>query len=332
MLPLRLSLCREISPFYKAWKDISLKTIDPKYWIFCFFGSSFAAFASYRLHLEGIEEFAFPILDAIVEFEGRAPDQYRILPYLLLSATRQFLELFFQQDIGWKYPIILFETLSLFLASISLTLIMRRNEHKVLVLLLLFLCFPFLMFDGIRATASFILLLSASMLLLCNYPAIVKTKVLFFFLLLAFSFTRADVALLVGLIASIYLRFSIVEKIIVALIPLIIQYLLITFIFVDAEYFSELIMIGDNISLVYFAGNPMSYLLIGLVIFFWEKTRGLISELIKNQPMVFILMVGYIGVIFIIGRPNEYRLFIAYLPIVLTILEQRAELRLQGRQ
>ena len=81
------------------------------YSLYCLL-SVFAAFASYRLHLEGFEKVVGDGLDAIINGTGRAPDQYRIFPYLVLAGMKESLSPWFGES--WKYSILLFEALSLF--------------------------------------------------------------------------------------------------------------------------------------------------------------------------------------------------------------------------
>ena len=288
------------------------------YSLYCLL-SVFAAFASYRLHLEGFEKVVGDGLDAIINGTGRAPDQYRIFPYLVLAGMKESLSPWFGES--WKYSILLFEALSLFGSALFLRGVSSRVPSSYISLLLLI--YPFLMFDGVRSIAAFILLMSSIFIFFFSHPSPrVRVKLGFYAMLVLFSFTRADIALLVGLVCSVYMLLGIWEKCITVAIPLICQLLLSTKIFPNAQYYSDLIMVSDNISLVHFFNNPMTYLLSGCAIYYWSSIREFMIHLYQEQKFILLLLAGYLLTVFIVGRPNEYRLFLPMLPIILLILEK----------
>jgi len=45
-------------------------------------------------------------------------------------------------------------------------------------------------------------------------------------------------------------------------------------------------------------------------------------HLYQEQKFILLLLAGYLLTVFIVGRPNEYRLFLPMLPIILLILEK----------
>ena len=297
---------------------------NPNYRIngYYFLLSAFAAFASYRLHLEGFEEVVGNGLNAIIDGTGRAPDQYRILPYKILSFIRTLMSPWV--GLQWKYPVLIFESLSLFGAVYFLRGLSANYRKNHIFLTMLLLIYPYLMFDGVRSTASFILLLSSATVFLFNHATpSVSMKVGFYSTLILFSFTRADIALLIGLVCSVYMSFVLWEKFIVVGIPIIVQLLLSNTIYPGAKYYSELIMVTDNLSLLYFINNPTTYLLAALAIFYWERIRELVTHLHAENRFVLIIIAGYILTVFVIGRPNEYRLFLPLLPVILLIANRR---------
>ena len=178
------------------------------------------------------------------------------------------------------------------------------------------------MFDGVRSIAAFILLMSSiSIFFFSHSSPLVRVKLGFYAMLVLFSFTRADIALLVGLVCSVYMLLGIWEKCITVAIPLTCQLLLSTKIFPNAQYYSDLIMVSDNISLVHFLNNPMIYLLSGCAIYYWSSIREFMIHLYQEQKFI-LLLAGYLLTVFIVGRPNEYRLFLPMLPIIFLILEK----------
>lgn len=176
--------------------------------------------------------------------------------------------------------------------------------------------------DG-GAGAKFILMFSCGILFFASPNSSAKYKVRFSITLLAFSFTRADMALLLSLVCAIYMMQFIAEKVLTAAIPIAVQILLVAVIYPDAEYYSDLLMVVDNISLIYFINNPTTYLLVGVVIIYWSETRDFLRNLYVEQSLVFVFLAGYVLAVFVVDRPNEYRLFLPLLPVVLLVLEKR---------
>ncbi|MBT3532180.1 MAG: hypothetical protein HOF74_05900 [Gammaproteobacteria bacterium] len=284
-----------------------------------FFGSIFAAFASYRMHIELIDVGVFPIFEALIDLHGRAPDQYRVLPYLLIEFIRNILELFSSVELSPKYPIIIFDALFLFLSSVLLAGMFSRLRIR-LILIFLLLTYPFMMFDGYRPISSFILFLSSLTMLLCQQHTLPMRKLAFFLLLLTFSFTRADVALVLAVISFAYVSFNNLEKGLIVVIPIGIQLLLSRVLFPEAEYFSSVVMIMDNLGGRFLIGSPLSYLIIGLLICFWSEVAGFVSSAWRQRKQALIPLLSYCVLLFIIARPNETRLFLPLLPAVLLLL------------
>ena len=73
--------------------------------------SVFAAWGSYLIHVIPIEEPSLPILEALIELSGRAPDQYRVVPYLLIGLIQDAINSLPGIDVELRYPV--FEKLSL---------------------------------------------------------------------------------------------------------------------------------------------------------------------------------------------------------------------------
>ena len=285
--------------------------------------SLFAAWGSYLIHVIPIEEPSLPILEALIDFSGRAPDQYRVIPYVLIGAIRDVINLLPGVDVALRYPVLIFDSIFLFL---SVTAIKKHfgdvtGQGTVWFLLLVY---PFLMFDGYRPTAAFILFLSIYLVVLMQKIGAGENRAWLSFavLILVMSFTRADVAFLFAVAAMGQANASIAIKAGIAIIPLAIQFLLSAVIFSEAEYFSQLIMITDNLSLRFLMSAPLTYLLIGLLVMHWSEVIGFVRQAAQSHKFVFSAMVGYVFTLFIIARPNEYRLFLPFLPLVLWLLKE----------
>ena len=62
------------------------------------FASVFSVWSGYSIHVLPIEKQALPILEALLEGNGRAPDQYRIAPYLLIGLIRDGISLIVRDE------------------------------------------------------------------------------------------------------------------------------------------------------------------------------------------------------------------------------------------
>lgn len=289
-------------------------------------GAAFSSWASYRMHILAIEEFALPILDAVINLHGRAPDQYRVLPYLLIKAIDSLAALLPMNTHGLRVPILVFDTLCLTAAALALRSTFPRAVSQNFVWLL-FLIYPFLMFDGYRPISAFILLLcvlciSAIMWMRrsddANQPWALGT-------ILLLSFTRADIALLY---AAVYLGATnahIALKIVALLTPLIAQFLLTRVLFPEAQYFSAILMLRENLRGAFLLGSPLTYLALALILYYWQAIAAFTKQLFVELPIVAVATAGYVLLLLVIAMPNEYRLFLPLLPIVLWRIEEAAQ-------
>ncbi len=267
----------------------------------------------------GIEEFAFPILDAILHFEGRAPDQYRILPYLLMRVLSDALSLVPGNTYGLRLPIILFDAGFLLLSAIML----RKAFGSAVGLSLiggLFLIYPYLMFDGYRPDSSFMLFMS-TLTFHCLRKAGEggpRNTLLFVLTLLLLSFSRADVALLYAVAGlGILAGQSVLLRVTCLALPVLVQLLLSRVIFPEAVYFSDVVMLQENFTRGLLLLSPLSCLVLAVMLAWFAPIRDALAQAARTQPWVLFAMVGYTLTLFVIAMPNEYRLFLPLLPLVL---------------
>lgn len=197
-------------------------------------------------------------------------------------------------------------------------LFLSKSESQLGILLLL-LIYPFLMFDGVRSIAAFILLMSYLSVSYFNTENPTWGRQLTFFaVLVIFSFSRADIALLIGLVCALSMGLHPLAKLLTAIVPLLVQYLLGNYIYPESEYYADVIMLGDNLSLVYFANNPATYLLLA-VLLHWQAIKDFLADKYRHEKLILALLLGYVLTVFIVGRPNEFRLFLPLLPVILLL-------------
>ena len=258
-----------------------------------------------------------PGFEALIVFSGSAPDQYRVAPYILIDAIRDALNL-----VTLRVPIVIFESLFVFLSVFS---IRKHFDVGQKMLWCLLLIYPFLMVGGYRPITSFILFLSIQLVVsMRNADSGQRNAWLVFAILIAvMSFTRADVAFLIAVAAFGLQGASYWSKGCIAAIPLVAQFLLSTVIFPEAEYYSQLIMIADNLSLIFLLVSPLTYLFIGLLLFYWDAVLAFFKFSAQNNRIILAAMVGYVAVLLVIARPNEYRLLLPFLPLVLWLLQEQ---------
>jgi hypothetical protein len=282
--------------------------------------AAFSAWASYRIHVLPIEDMALPILAQIVDLQGRAPDQYRVLPYLLIGALHFLQEFFAGAPSTLRYPVLVFDCVSLFAASTMLRRLLPANSalHFSLALLLLY---PYLMFDGYRPISAFILFLSVLAVLSMKELGSANTASAWRYLLLVLllSASRADVALMIAAAGLGLARPGVLVSITSLAIPLLMQGLLQWLIFPEAEYFSAVVMVQDNLSGRFLFASPLTWLLAGLALLYLQQIRTISCFAWRCYRVTAVVVLGYVLTLFIVARPNEYRLFLPMLPVILLL-------------
>lgn len=286
-------------------------------------GAVFSCWASYRMHILAIEEFALPILDAVINLQGRAPDQYRILPYLIISAIDSLAAMLPMNTHGLRVPILVFDTLSLFLSALLLRAKFPRAVSQNFVWLL-FLIYPFLMFDGYRPISAFILLIAilcinAIMWVRQNAKASSPWPLV---AILVLSFTRTDIALLYAVIYLGATNAPMALRITALITPPVALFLLTRVLFPEAEYFSAIVMLWENLRGAFLLGSPLTYLVAALILYYWQSIAPFTKQLFTEFPIVGLAIAAYLLLLLVIAMPNEYRLFLPLLPIVLWRIEE----------
>ncbi len=137
-------------------------------------------------------------------------------------------------------------------------------------------------------------------------------------LLTALSFARADIALIFALWFIVYQSRKTVATLLWVFIPPLVQFILQEVIYPDAEYYSQKVMLLDNLSGYYLLRHPATYLIIASGIAFWRPIRAFLQRT-WDQKWFYLMLLGYLGLVMVIGRINEYRLYLPFVPIFLVI-------------
>ena len=284
------------------------------------FASIFSVWSSYSIHVLPIETQALPILEALLDGTGRAPDQYRIAPYFLITLIRDGISLFVGADLQLRYSILVFDGFFLFLSALAL--IRHFNCVNDIQTGWLFLIYPFLMFGGYRPTASFILFLSVHAVVLIRKTSAHQSGAWPLLLItLLLSVTRADIALLFAICSFGVAGLGRPTQTALIAIPLIAQLLLSNLMFTEAEYYSQIFMLRDNLTLRYLGSSPITFAWVALLIRYWQPFKSFVSYGARESKSSVFAMIAYTITLCLIARPDEYRLFLPFLPLILWLYE-----------
>jgi len=90
-------------------------------------------------------------------------------------------------------------------------------------------------------------------------------------------------------------------------------------IFPEAEYFSDVVMVQDNLSGRFLIASPLTWLFAGLALLFLPQIRTISRFAWQRYRITAVAVLGYVLTLFIVARPNEYRLFLPMLPVILLL-------------
>lgn len=248
---------------------------------------------------------------------GYAPDQYRILPLLGLDAVWSLLK-WIRPGSPWNHAVLVFNFLcGLLVLEGFYRIAPFWNAYKRLVFNFLFASFYiYSQYTGWRPDTLGLLLMCIGYVwiwqrnpnrrLIWSVPA-----------LLALSFSRSDVALIFALFQILYLEKNRRVGVVLLAIPVLTQLALQKIIFPNAPYYTHTVMILDNLSGFYLAYNPATWGLLAALLLFWKHIRQFCAWIYRQYPLLPGLLAMYVILVFIVGRINEYRLYLPFIPLLL---------------
>jgi hypothetical protein len=251
----------------------------------------------------------------IFEFRGDAPDQYRILPLLPIKWLCLWLP--FNHAVLIYNVIFGFGVLEIhWRLGRSLALSWRLGLSFGLSIL-----YIFLQYTGWRPDTMGLLLLCGLSALAIKELRDATTRILVYGLcILVLSWSRADIALIYALFGTFYRK---TQYAIWIPIPILSQILMQEAIFPEAQYYSKTIMLADNLKGFYLMQQPATYLFAAAVLIFWRPLRAFWAATIQKNLYFYLLIAGYLVLVLVIGRVNEYRLYLPFLPLLLVIAHGR---------
>jgi hypothetical protein len=249
--------------------------------------------------------------------QGDAPDQYRILPLLPLKLLCEGLSLPFHYAVLLYNMVFGFAVLELHW-RLGKTLAPGTRWAMSFGLAMLYI---YLQYTGWRPD-------TMGLLLLCALAALVIREVrdpslrwgLWGLGILLLSWSRADIALIYALFGTFYRSYNYAWFIPV---PIASQILLQGYVFPQAAYYSKTVMLLDNLSGYYLVRNPATYLILAAMVAFWKPLRAFVADTFQKNRYFYLLMLGYLILVLVIGRLNEYRLYLPFLPLWLVIFHGR---------
>lgn len=281
-----------------------------------FFFLSF--FSSYTTSVMFFLEKDYIDFGNIMDFSGGAPDQYRVLPYLLIKSIVYVLPLKISYLESIKFSVIIFNTFFLFMSFYILTKFIRLSDYKMTLIFIGFsLFYPISMFLGPRpVTALYFFLISLYLFL---YDKNNKLTVFLLFVYIAISFSRPDLSIVV-LVSTIFnmekkYGFSII--LFLFSIPVISHLIISQLIFPDAVYYCKKIMFYDNLSLSYMVHTPGVYLVAAILFLYYSFIKEMVIETFYEYKFFYIGVIFYFLVILVVGRINELRLYLPLIPMML---------------
>jgi hypothetical protein len=274
----------------------------------------FVANAANKFFVADLEhEEVFGFYARIFQFIGDAPDQYRILPLLPLKLLCGYLP--FNHGVLVYNSVFGFVVLELLWRMTNkLTTTWRWAVGFGYAIL-----YIFLQYTGWRPdTMGLMAICLGAALILRELRDASLRGILFAFAVVLLSFSRADIALIFALFATFYRSRAYALLI---PIPIVLQVLLREVIFPDAVYYATVIMLKDNLRLYYLLRNPATYLILATIVAFYRPIVDFVKRTYKINAYFYLLLVGYFLLTMVVGRINEYRLYLPFLPLFLIITD-----------
>lgn len=252
---------------------------------------------------------------------GAAPDQYRLLQSHLMGVLYSFLDIYW--TVATFTALSLAGVIYLFLTTGFPTIAQRHKQCMVVVLTLLY---SVVMYPASRGDTAFILLLSLGLAISIG----ANRKVAFVSLLVLMTLTRGDLALLVALFALLWQphAWSRSAWLLLLMVPLVGQAVLQFFIFPEAKYYVEVIVVRRNFELKTVASTPVFAFAGGLLVLFLPEMRRFFMWWVRRplrEVGVLALFGAYVVSLVTVALVEETRLFLPLAPFLLLVIERHLQ-------
>ena len=279
--------------------------------------ATFVANAANRFFIPDLQfEEEHQFYEAIFNFEGQAPDQYRILPLLMIKTVRGALRLG-RPSTPFNHGVLVFNFICGFLIfELLFGLLHYKDEaRRIGFNILLAVGYIYTQYTGWRPDTLGLLFLCLLYVFWIDRKKETVYLHLFFLLLLAFS--RADIALIYGVFMGMTRVKNWAIRGLFVAIPIAVQMALQFYFFKEATYYTKPMMFWDNLVGYYLAYNPATWLILALVVWYFKEIKKYIAITYQKVPTFYWLLGGYLLLILVVGRLNEYRLYLPFIPLLI---------------
>lgn len=277
------------------------------------------AMAANKFFIVNLEhELANGFYAKIFALHGEAPDQYRILPLLPLALLCKWLP--------FNHAVLLYNVVFGFAAlELQWRLVPARwQAHRWALAFALAILYIFFQYTGWRPDTMGLYVLScAAALALRDLRDRSLRWAAYGLAIVAMSLSRADMALIFALFATFHQNRSYAAFI---PIPIIAQTALQRWIFPDARYYTKVFMLMDNLGGKYLLNHPGTYLILAALVVFHRPVWDFVRATIRENYYFYLLLAGYLLMVLLIGRLNEYRLYMPFIPLLLLIVHGRRQI------
>lgn len=133
------------------------------------------------------------------------------------------------------------------------------------------------------------------------------------------AFCRADVALFYGLFVAIYGGLNWPVRALVVGFPIVVQLVLQRVVFPDAHYYVNWFQLPENLKCWRLFIHPFTWLIMAAGLIFRKEIQSFFNKNGLRWRWAFWLMAGWIVLVFVVARVNEWRLFWPFLPLLMWI-------------
>jgi hypothetical protein len=250
----------------------------------------------------------------IFQFIGEAPDQYRILPLLPLKALCSIWT--------WHTAVLVYNFALGFLCLEMFTpLLPWKGQHQRLAFSAVFsVAFIYLLYTGWRPDTLGLLLvcLAVCLLALRMKEGPVKDMAITL-VLIALAFSRAEIAMAYGFVLALQGRRRWAMAVLWVGMAAGVQLLLSKVVFPKAQYTTDTVMLKANLSGYYLVRNPATWLILAMCLIWWKALSTYLKTSWKKFFYFYLAALGYVLLVLVIGRVNEYRLYLPFLPLLLLL-------------
>ncbi|MEM9917501.1 MAG: hypothetical protein AAF990_05360 [Bacteroidota bacterium] len=263
--------------------------------------------------------------EKIFAFEGEAPDQYRILPLLGIKAVRTVLRLG-MADAPFNHAVLLFNFICGFLLfELFFYLLNHRPERDRYLFNFGFaILYIYTQYTGWRPDTLGLLIVGTALIagLFKLRPGTPSWTIFATTGLLVLAFCRSDIAA----IYAVFIAWTAIKgwplRLALIGLPFAVQAFLQFYLFADATYYTKPVMIWDNLGGYHLAKNPATWLLAAFLLYNAKHLIHYIRASYRQVPVFYWLLAFYLVLVLFVGRLNEYRLYLPFLPLWMVVDNQ----------